>query len=160
MLLTHALALSANQLYARKSLHEHVHAVTIGPTKLILVGHEDNLPSYRSWFELGRYVVFGMYKEWLLPISIYSPINSPSAFGSTISWALLSQKSTPPVVLRRCFCVAAAKMAFAQHSIREEGGQHKNVVRKYNTTYIRTCLYVLQYRYSCTVFRNANVFQN
>ena len=39
MLLTHALALSANQLfYARKSPYEYVHSVRIEPAKLILVG--------------------------------------------------------------------------------------------------------------------------
>ena len=39
MLLTHALALSANQFfYARKSPYEYVHSVRIEPAKLILVG--------------------------------------------------------------------------------------------------------------------------
>ena len=38
MLLTHALALSANQFYARKSPYEYVRSVRIEPTKLILVG--------------------------------------------------------------------------------------------------------------------------
>ena len=39
MLLTHALALSANQLfYARKSPYEYVHSVRIEPAKFILVG--------------------------------------------------------------------------------------------------------------------------
>ena len=39
MLLTHALALSANQFfYAKKSPYEYVHSVRIEPAKLILVG--------------------------------------------------------------------------------------------------------------------------
>ena len=39
MLLTHALALFANQFFnATKSAYEHVHSVRIEPTKLILVG--------------------------------------------------------------------------------------------------------------------------
>ena len=39
MLLTHALALSANQFsYARKSPYEYVHSVRIQLAKLILVG--------------------------------------------------------------------------------------------------------------------------
>ena len=38
MLLTHALALSANQFYATKSPYEYVHSVRIEPTKLVLAG--------------------------------------------------------------------------------------------------------------------------
>ena len=38
MLLTHALALSANHFYARKSPYEYVHSVRLELAKLILVG--------------------------------------------------------------------------------------------------------------------------
>ena len=38
MLLTHALALSANKFYARKSPYEYVHSVRTELAKLILVG--------------------------------------------------------------------------------------------------------------------------
>ena len=38
MLLTHALALSANQFYARKSPYQYVHSVRIELAKLILAG--------------------------------------------------------------------------------------------------------------------------
>ena len=48
MLLTHALVLSADQFYAKKSPYDYVHSVKIEIAKLNFSRHEDNLPTHRA----------------------------------------------------------------------------------------------------------------
>ena len=60
MLLTHALALSASQLFARKSPYEYVHSVRIEPTKLILVGTRI---TYQATGDAGICAILYPYKD-------------------------------------------------------------------------------------------------